>query len=105
MYRPRTVPSEVASCSWAPAPPYLRRARAERRRLGEARARPAGAKHPAGRRRLRARGRDVALAARGDGVVFQVFGDSDQYADATAVTNRAEVEHALDTIGSLFASA
>jgi glycine/D-amino acid oxidase-like deaminating enzyme len=51
--------------------------------------------------------RDVAFVPRRDGFVFQVFGENDYYGygDDTAVPDRAEAEHAVNTIGGLFAGA
>ena len=49
--------------------------------------------------------KDSSFVPRRDGMVFQVVGDSDYYGfgDDTTVPNRAEAEHAVTTIGSLFA--
>jgi glycine/D-amino acid oxidase-like deaminating enzyme len=49
--------------------------------------------------------RDVSFVPRRDGLVFQVVGDNDYYGyeDATEVPDRAEAEHAVNTIASLFA--
>jgi D-amino-acid oxidase len=42
---------------------------------------------------------------RRDGFVFQVIGDNDYYGfdDERTLADRAEAEHAVDTIGGLFA--
>jgi hypothetical protein len=47
----------------------------------------------------------VSLVPRRDGLVFQAVGDSDYYGfdDATAVPDRTEAEHAVNTIAALFA--
>ena len=47
---------------------------------------------------------DVSFVPRNDGWVFQVTGASDYYGydDETAVPDRAEAEHAVTTIASLF---
>ena len=44
---------------------------------------------------------------RRDGMVFQVVGDSDYYGygDDTAVPDRAEAEHAVNTIAGLYGAA
>ena len=49
--------------------------------------------------------RDVAFIPRRDGLVFQVFGESDYYGfdDDTTVPDRAEAEHAVNTIAGLYA--
>ncbi len=49
--------------------------------------------------------KDVGFVPRRDGMVFQVVGDSDYYGfnDDTAIPDRAEAEHAVQTIASLFA--
>ena len=46
----------------------------------------------------------VSFVPRRDGLVFQVVGDSDYYGfdDETAVADRAEADHAVNTIASLF---
>jgi glycine/D-amino acid oxidase-like deaminating enzyme len=48
--------------------------------------------------------KDVAFIPRRDGLVFQVFGDNDYYGfnDETTTPDRAEAEHAVQTIASLF---
>jgi glycine/D-amino acid oxidase-like deaminating enzyme len=48
--------------------------------------------------------KDVSFVPRRDGLVFQVVGDSDYfgYNDDTAVPDRAEAEHAVNTIVGLF---
>jgi hypothetical protein len=48
--------------------------------------------------------KDVAFVPRRDGLVFQVFGEDDYYGfnDDTTVPNRAEAEHAVNTIAGLF---
>ncbi len=47
---------------------------------------------------------DVLFIPRRDGLVFQVFGEDDYYGfnDDTTVPNRAEAEHAVNTIAGLF---
>jgi glycine/D-amino acid oxidase-like deaminating enzyme len=49
--------------------------------------------------------KDVAFVPRRDGLVFQVFGETDYYGfnDDTTVPDRAEAEHAVNTIAGLFA--
>ncbi len=49
--------------------------------------------------------KDVAFIPRRDGMVFQVFGESDYYGfnDGTTLPDRAEAEHAVNTIAALFA--
>jgi hypothetical protein len=49
----------------------------------------------------------VSFVPRRDGMVFQVVGDSDYYGygDATAVPDRAEAEHAVNTIAGLYEAA
>ena len=49
--------------------------------------------------------RDSVFVPRRDGFVFQVIGDSDYYGfdDERTLADRAEAEHAVDTIGALFA--
>ena len=49
--------------------------------------------------------RDSSFVPRRDGMVFQVVGDSDYYGfgDDTTAPNRAEAEHAVTTIGALYA--
>jgi glycine/D-amino acid oxidase-like deaminating enzyme len=49
--------------------------------------------------------KNVAFVPRRDGLVFQVVGDNDYYGynDETAVPDRAEAEHAVNTVASLFA--
>jgi len=48
--------------------------------------------------------KDVAFVPRRDGLVFQVFGANDYYGynDDTTVPDRAEAEHAVNTIAGLF---
>ncbi len=48
---------------------------------------------------------DVGFVPRRDGLVFQVLGENDYYGygDQTEVPDRAEAEHAVNTIASLFA--
>jgi glycine/D-amino acid oxidase-like deaminating enzyme len=48
--------------------------------------------------------KDVAFIPRRDGLVFQVFGENDYYGfnDETTLPDRAEAEHAVQTIASLF---
>jgi hypothetical protein len=48
--------------------------------------------------------KDVAFLLRRDGLVFQVFGEDDYYGfdDDTTIPNRAEAEHAVNTIAGLF---
>jgi hypothetical protein len=48
--------------------------------------------------------KDVGFIPRRDGLVFQVFGESDYYGynDDTTVPDRAEAEHAVNTIAGLF---
>ncbi len=48
--------------------------------------------------------KDVAFVPRRDGLVFQVVGEDDYYGynDETAVPDRREAEHAVNTIASLF---
>jgi glycine/D-amino acid oxidase-like deaminating enzyme len=50
--------------------------------------------------------RDVAFVPRRDGLVFQVIGTDDYYGfnDDTTVPDRAEAEHAVNTIASLFSA-
>ena len=50
--------------------------------------------------------KDVAFVPRRDGSIFQVLGENDYYGyeDETEVPDRAEAEHAVNTIASLFAS-
>jgi len=47
----------------------------------------------------------VSFVPRRDGLVFQAVGDNDYYGfeDASTVPDRAEAEHAVNTIGALFA--
>ena len=49
--------------------------------------------------------KDVSFVPRRDGLVFQVVGDSDYYGfnDASALPDRAEAEHSVNTIAALFA--
>ena len=49
--------------------------------------------------------KDVAFIPRRDGLVFQVFGESDYYGfnDDTTVPDRTEAEHAVNTIAGLYA--
>jgi glycine/D-amino acid oxidase-like deaminating enzyme len=49
----------------------------------------------------------VSFVPRRDGLVFQAVGDSDYYGydDPTALPDRAEAEHAVNTIAGLFAAA
>lgn len=49
--------------------------------------------------------KDVAFIPRRDGFVFQVIGDSDYYGygDDSTIPDRAEAEHAIETIAGLFA--
>jgi glycine/D-amino acid oxidase-like deaminating enzyme len=49
----------------------------------------------------------VPFVPRRDGMVFQVVGDSDYYGygDDTAVPDRAEAEHAVNTIAGLYRAA
>jgi glycine/D-amino acid oxidase-like deaminating enzyme len=49
----------------------------------------------------------VSFVPRRDGMVFQVVGDSDYYGygDDTAVPDRAEAEHAVNTIAGLYEAA
>jgi len=49
--------------------------------------------------------KDVAFIPRRDGLVFQVSGESDYYGfnDDATVPDRAEVEHAVNSIAGLFA--
>jgi glycine/D-amino acid oxidase-like deaminating enzyme len=48
--------------------------------------------------------KDVAFIPRRDGMVFQVLGNSDYYGfnDDTTIPDRAEAEHAVDTIAGLY---
>lgn len=48
--------------------------------------------------------KDVAFIPRRDGLVFQVFGESDYYGfnDDTTAPDRAEAEHAVNTIAGLY---
>jgi D-amino-acid oxidase len=48
--------------------------------------------------------KDVAFVPRRGGLVFQVLGDSDYYGfnDDTTIPDRAEAEHAVDTIAGLY---
>ena len=50
--------------------------------------------------------KSVSFVPRRDGLVFQVLGDNDYYGydDDTTVPDRAEAEHAVKTIASLFAT-
>jgi hypothetical protein len=49
--------------------------------------------------------KDVSFVPRRDGLVFQVVGDSDYYGynDDSALPDRAEAEHSVNSIASLFA--
>jgi hypothetical protein len=49
--------------------------------------------------------RDAFFAPRRDGLVFQVIGANDYYGygDDTTAPDRAEAEHAVNTITALFA--
>ena len=51
--------------------------------------------------------KNVSFVPRRDGLVFQVVGENDYYGynDETAVPDRKEAEHAVNTIASLFAAA
>jgi glycine/D-amino acid oxidase-like deaminating enzyme len=51
--------------------------------------------------------KDVSFVPRRDGLIFQVVGDNDYYGydNETTVPDRAEAEHAVNTIASLFATA
>lgn len=51
--------------------------------------------------------KDVSFVPRRDGLLLQVTGENDYYGygDETAVADRAEAEHAVTTIGSLFGPA
>ena len=48
--------------------------------------------------------KDVLFVPRRDGLVFQVVGDNDYYGfdDETTVPDRAEAEHAVNTIAGLY---
>mgnify|MGYP001325758464 CR=1 FL=1 len=50
--------------------------------------------------------KDVSFVPRRDGLLLQVAGENDYfgYDDDTTVSDRAEAEHAVTTIGSLFAT-
>ena len=48
--------------------------------------------------------KDVGFIPRRDGMVFQVVGENDYYGfnDETTIPDRAEAEHAVQTIASLY---
>ena len=50
--------------------------------------------------------KDISFVPRRDGLLLQVIGENDYYGydDETAVPDRAEAEHAVTTIASLFAA-